>query len=340
MPHIPDAVVVITGASSGIGRATAHEFARQGATLMLTARNDEALQDVARECEALGARALAQAADVTDELAMESLARGALDAFGRLDVWVNNAAVAAYGRFDDVPADAFRRVIDVTLMGVVNGTRAALPFLRAQNHGVVINVASVAGLSGNGWASSYGAAKAAVIALGTSLREELVDTRVRVCTVMPAAIDTPFFQHAANFSGHAVQPLSPTYRAGQVAKAIVRCARRPRAEVIVGAAMKPLHFLPPAARPFLERLFARQLESGHFQQDVSAAPTTGNLYQPMRELTGVSGGWPTLRTHPWVRLLAGGVALALAEGARRRVARRLPVRRFIRAPGMLAQAFA
>src|SRR2546423_6176232 len=143
MNKLADAVIVITGASTGIGRAAALELARLHATVVLISRRRAVLERLARECETLGGRALAVAADVTDAKAISSAARTAFEAFGKIDVWINNAAVTLFGRLEDSPADAYRRVIDTNLFGCVHGARAVLPYFRAQGRGTLINVSSV-----------------------------------------------------------------------------------------------------------------------------------------------------------------------------------------------------
>jgi NAD(P)-dependent dehydrogenase (short-subunit alcohol dehydrogenase family) len=135
------AVVVITGASSGIGRAAALEFAERGSRLVLAARGVEPLSTAVSECEARGAEAIAVPTDVRDETAVGKLAQAAVSRFGCLDVWVNNAGVIAYGRFEQVPSEVFRVVIETNLMGQVNGSRAALTHFRRQGQGTLINLA-------------------------------------------------------------------------------------------------------------------------------------------------------------------------------------------------------
>ncbi len=136
-------IVVITGASSGIGRATAHAFGRRGAALVLAARRGELLEQAAEECRRFGTDVHVVPLDVTDEQSVRNLARVAVERFGRIDVWVNNASVAAWGRVDDIPMEDFRRVIDVNLFGYVHGARAVLPVFREQGSGVLVNVGSM-----------------------------------------------------------------------------------------------------------------------------------------------------------------------------------------------------
>jgi NAD(P)-dependent dehydrogenase (short-subunit alcohol dehydrogenase family) len=133
--RVKDSVIVVTGASSGIGRATALRCASAGAAVVLAARRAEALDEVARKCEAAGAEALAVPTDVTDAGAVQALARRAVERFGRLDVWVNCAALTAFAPFQEIPLEDFRRILDVNVMGYVHGARAALPYLRDRGRG-------------------------------------------------------------------------------------------------------------------------------------------------------------------------------------------------------------
>jgi NADP-dependent 3-hydroxy acid dehydrogenase YdfG len=139
---LADSVVVITGASSGIGRATARSFARHGATVVLAARREAALHEVAQECRNLGGQPLVIPTDVTDAAAVEHLATRTVETVGRIDVWVNNAGVTLVGRLEETPLEPYRRVIDTNLFGYVHGARAAIPYLREQGSGVLINNAS------------------------------------------------------------------------------------------------------------------------------------------------------------------------------------------------------
>src|SRR5215204_1850351 len=155
MRPLADSVVVVTGASSGIGRGTALAFARAGAAVVLAARREEPLREAAEECRRLGARALAVATDVRVESAVERLAEQAAASFGGVDVWVNNAGVTLLGRFEDAPADLWREVVQTNFFGCVNGARAALPVLRRRGGGTLINVGSVNSRVGAPYASAY-----------------------------------------------------------------------------------------------------------------------------------------------------------------------------------------
>lgn len=317
-----ESVVVITGASSGIGRASALRFARRGTSLVLAARRAEALEDVAEQCRRRGARAVVVPTDVTDAEAVERLARRAVEEYGRIDVWVNNAAVGVFAPFLEVPLEDFRRVLDVDVMGYVHGARAALPVLRRQGHGVLINVASVVGEIAQPCTAAYSMAKAAVRALGTSLRGELrLDgfDDVHVVTVLPASIDTPFFRHAANYTGREARPMVPVYDARGVARAVVSAARRPRREVAAGILARPMLLQHKIAPRTTEALMARQVDASHLSSTRPAAGSAGNLYEasPDPGTAAVSGGWSGRRRTVQRRIAAAGLAGAGALALRR-----------------------
>ncbi|WP_433387462.1 SDR family oxidoreductase [Micromonospora sp. KLBMP9576] len=238
---LADATVVLTGASSGIGTATAYALARRGTAVVLAARSEVALEEVAVRCRELGGRALVAPTDVTDPAAVERLAARAVDEFGRIDGWVNNAAVAVVGLFDEIPMAEFRRVLEVNLLGAAYGMRAALPRLSAAGGGVLVNNASVLAEVAMPYQSAYNVTKHGVRGLADTVRQEmrLTDRRhVSICTVLPATIDTPFYRHAANHSGRELLPLPPVYPPEVVAETIVRLLRRPRREAYAGGAAR------------------------------------------------------------------------------------------------------
>ena len=314
---IRDSVVVITGASSGIGRATALACARRGATVVAAARREGLLEDLANECERLGGRALAVPTDVTDEEAVNALARKAVENFDRLDVWVNNAGVTLFSRLEEAPIEEYRRVFETNLFGYVYGARAALPYFREQGSGVLINNDSVVAKASQPYTSAYVTSKFAVRGLSECLREELIldgAKDIYVCTIMPASIDTPFFQHGANYTGRAPKALNPVYDAEKVAKAIIRCAQRPKREVIVGNAGRMLALQHTLSLGLYERQAARQIDKDHFR-DEPASSTSGNLFEPLAEGTEVSGGWKNADGTVSARRMALAGAAAAAAGA-------------------------
>lgn len=301
-------VAVVTGASSGIGRATARALASKGCRLVLAARNEAALEVAARECGDLGGEAVAVVADVADPRAVDRLAETALTRFGGLDVWINAAAVTQFGRIELVPADEFERVVRVNLMGTVHGCRAAIPIFRQQRHGVLVNLSSMAGTIGQPETSAYVATKWAIRGLGESLRMELMDAPgIAVCTVFPPSIDTPLFQHGANHSGRAPRPMPPVLPPERVAAVIVDLARHPRREAFVGGGTALVALTHRVAPALAERMIARAVEREHFR-DVPAPQGAGNLFAPQAD--SVHGGWTENGTGG-----GGRIALAVAAGA-------------------------
>ena len=310
---LQDAVVVITGASSGIGRTAALAFARRGARVVAAARREEPLDSLVAECErTTGHSSLAVPTDVRDEAQVQALADRAVDRFGRIDVWINNAGVYAAGRFEDMPPEVFRAVMEVNFFGYVYGARAALPHLK-RRQGVLLNNASVDSAATFPYFGAYVASKWAVRGFSSSLRQELRGDGVDVCTILPAAIDTPLFQHAANYVGRSIKAINPTYDPEQVADAMLRCAEHgaPR-EVVVGLAGKLMALQYALAPGITERLLAAFVEADHFRQDVPAPSTSGNVVAPMPEGTATTGGWKDSKGHGLTGpALAGAAAVAL-----------------------------
>jgi len=286
-------VVVITGASSGIGRAAARLFAERGARLVLAARRAEELEHVAATCRAAGAPAIAVPTDVTDAAAVEALAARALAEYGAIDVWCNNAGVYTMGELGDVPLGVHERVVDVNLIGVLYGMRAALAQMRLQGRGTIINTTSMAGRAPYALASTYCATKAAVRALTEAVRQEQDrGSDIHICAVSPPAVDTPLFQHAANYTGRVVKPPRPIYRVERAARTIVRCAEKPRRELGVGLMPSLMGLLRTLARPLWERLAPAMMRNQHLGK-MPAADAPGNLFQP-KSPGGESGGWKKL----------------------------------------------
>jgi NAD(P)-dependent dehydrogenase (short-subunit alcohol dehydrogenase family) len=235
---VSEQVVVIAGASTGIGRATALAFAAQGARVVCAARSGQALETLVEQIRKDGGVAVAAPTDVADPAAVRSLAELAEQQFGRIDTWVNNAAVSVWGRVEDITDEEFDRVMRVNFLGQVHGVHAALPALRRAGGGVVIGVASVEGVRAVPLHGPYTASKFALRAFYDCLRMELAQegAPIAVTTILPASIDTPFFEHARSKLGAMVKPPPPVYAPEVVAATIVYAAQHPRREIPVGGA--------------------------------------------------------------------------------------------------------
>ncbi|MEO5920795.1 MAG: SDR family NAD(P)-dependent oxidoreductase [Pseudolysinimonas sp.] len=290
MTQTRDRVVVILGASSGIGRATALEFAAAGTRLVLAARSLSSLRDVAAECEQKGAETLVVVTDVTPEAQLASLVDATVERFGRIDVWVGVAGVFGWGTVDTMPAQAFDRIIEVNLLGQVRGVRAVLPQLTEQRSGTIVLLGSVYSRVASPYLSAYIASKHALLGFADVLRPEIRPAGIHVCLVMPATIDTPIYQHTANFTGHKMRPLPPIAAAERVARAIVRLASRPRARVIVGRTQAMTIPLQRIARPLVDRLQRAAIQRISMR-DQPADPTLGTLFKPDPASNAISGGW-------------------------------------------------
>lgn len=275
--NLADRVVVITGASSGLGRATAIELSSRGCQVVLAARDRAALEDTAKQCDG---RATIIETDVTSMEDVQKLADTTIQTYGRIDVWINNAGVTLYGFLEDAPLDEHERVIETNLFGAIYGARAVVPIFRGQHRGTLINVGSVLSNVGQAYVPSYVISKFGVHGLTEALRVELADERdIHVCTIFPYAIDTPHFQSAANYIGKEPRALPPTQSPEKVARAIARLIARPRRTRMVPRTIR-LGLLWHALMPrTTERLLLDTLRRWH----ISKAPEqigSGNLYEP------------------------------------------------------------
>ncbi len=286
-------VVVITGASSGFGKGTALELARRGHAVVLAARRGALLDEVAEECRRTGTGAVAVHADVSDQRDVEEIAEQARAAFGRIDVWINNAGVAALGPFERVPLADHVQVVATDLLGTLYGSFLAYDQFLAQGSGILINVASELGQHTIPYYASYTAAKHGVVGLTDSLRQELAARgleSVHVCLVLPTAHDTPFFDHVANYSGHEVQAPEPLHDPQDVVETLVRLAEDPRDREIVGADGM-IKILAKKLVPGLEETLAtKQIHRIQMENAPTAADSPGAVQAPTEEGTDVSAG--------------------------------------------------
>jgi NAD(P)-dependent dehydrogenase (short-subunit alcohol dehydrogenase family) len=228
-------VMVITGASSGIGLATARLAAERGARVVLGSRSENELDAICNDIRAHGGEAVSVGVDVANPDDVDRLGERAMSAFGRIDTWVNNAGVSLYGRVADVPLEDQRRVFETNFWGVVHGSRTAVRLMRPAG-GVLINIGSIVSDRAVPLQGAYSASKHAVKAWTDALRMELEHDRVPIAVslVKPAAIDTPYYGHARNYMAEEPSPPPPVYAPEVVARAICACAERPVRDITVG----------------------------------------------------------------------------------------------------------
>ncbi|HEN8732417.1 TPA: SDR family oxidoreductase [Pseudomonas putida] len=315
-------VVVITGASSGIGRATAHAFACKGARLVLAARDEEALFEVLDECTDCGTDAVAITTDVTSSDQMQALAaRAAEFGHGRIDIWVNNAGVGVVGSFEKTPLEAHEQVIQTDLVGYLRGAHVALPYFKAQRSGILINTLSLGSWVAQPYAAAYSASKFGLRGLIDALRGELTEfADIHVCDIYPAVMDTPGFRDGGNYTGHALTPPGPIYDPERVAKAMVACAISPRAHTTVGTAARLAH-LASFLVPGLPQVSGWLTRWG-IHRSPRATISSGNLFEPPSGRRRVDGGWRSRKNNTplWVGAAVLGIiaGLVITRTQRRR----------------------
>lgn len=323
---LSEQVMVVTGASSGIGLVTAKEAARAGASVVLAARNEADLRHAVDGIRGEGGRGIYMVADVADADQVDRIAEAAIAEFGRIDTWVNNAVVSLYGRITDVSLDEMRRQFDVNYWGQVHGCRTALSHLREQG-GAIVNVGSALCDRAIPLQGNYCAARHALKAFTDALRMELEEAGVPVSVtlVKPASIDTPFFEKARTHLGIEPQPVPPVYAPEVVAEIILHAAQHPLRELIAGGSGAKL-----SAARFVPRLADVYMERWTFRSQQTDAPANGrpdNLYQPVTSDGGERGrNWSghtrqtSLYSRAFLRpraalfatLLAVGVAFAVS----------------------------
>ena len=283
---------VITGASSGLGRGVALKLAARGANIVLLARREDLLEEVAAQARAAGGTAVVVPGDVTQVKDIEALADAALAPTGRIDVWINNTGIGALGPFWDIPPGDHARVIDVNLKGLIYGSLFAVRRFRAQGHGTLVNIGSIDSEVPLAYQASYSASKAGVLSLGRALNEELRldgQERIKVATVMPWAVDTPWWEHAANYSGGTPR-MAAMDDPKDVVDAIVEVALDAVEELPVGWKAKASYGSHKLTPDLAERMSA---DVSHKWQMKDAPPmqhTSGTLFQPMASGRGVDGG--------------------------------------------------
>jgi short-subunit dehydrogenase len=290
--RVANRTYVVVGASSGFGQGTALRLGELRANVVLAARRTKLLEDVAARVRAAGGQALVVTTDVSDPTQVEALATAATARFGRIDVWMNIAGVGATGRFWDIPVADSSRIVDVNLKGVIYGSHVAVRRFLAQGHGTLVNMGSVESQIPLAYHTTYAATKAGVLSLGRSLNEEIRHAgharSIRVATVMPWAVDTPFFQHTANYSGHAPR-MAMLDGPEKVVEALVWVSLHPREELPVGwkaqMASNTHQILPDLTEHISANIHRAELAKG-----APAPDTSGSVHRPLPEGRGVDGG--------------------------------------------------
>jgi NAD(P)-dependent dehydrogenase (short-subunit alcohol dehydrogenase family) len=326
MPTQSREVVVITGASAGIGRATAREFARNGCKIALLARGAKGLEAAAREVEELGGEALVIRTDVADWAAVERAADQVVERFGQIDIWINNAFAGIFSRFMDMDLEEFRRVVDVTFMGQVHGTRAALKHMLPRNSGTIVLIGSALAYRGIPLQSAYCASKHAIQGLQDSLRVELLaeDSKVLLTMVQLPGVNTPQFDWIRAHTKGTPRPVGAIYQPEVAARAIWRAAHSARKQWIVGAPAYQAIAADKFVSPLLDRYLAgNNIEAQQDRQPVKPG-RKDNLFEPRdeRQDHGAHGRFDdqSRKTSPllWASenrgWLAAGAALALGAG--------------------------
>ena len=257
-------VAAITGASSGIGLAVATHLAREGVAVVLGARRTALLESTAAQIAAAGGRAAVRTMDVANEADVEALVAAATQEFGGLDIMICNAGFGYYGTLEETPPDVMQRMMDVNYMGTFYGARAALPIFREQRRGHLILVSSIVGRRGIPNMSGYSATKAAQAGLAESLRTEFSGTGIHVSCVYPISTRTEFHDAMTRDYGHRVTGLGPRQSMDDVARAIVRCVKRPRPEVYPhrpSRALTLMNHVAPALTDRFVKKFGRRRDA-------------------------------------------------------------------------------
>jgi short-subunit dehydrogenase len=290
-PTAPQTVLV-TGASSGIGRATAARFARQGSALLLVARGRESLEETAEELRAAGAaEVLVCPVDVTDADGVDRVVQTAVSRFGRLDVVVHSAQVMAYGRIEDVPRAVYEAVVDTALHGTANLARAVLPVFRRQGAGHLVVVSSLLGEITAPLMGSYAAAKWGQLGLVRTLQQEVRDAPgVHVSAVAPGGVNTPIYSQGATYAGRSGRPPAPVYSADRVARKVLSLLERPRRIVHAGlfnpVIVAGFRLLPPVYDALVGPLFKTFALARDDQP-----PSEGNVFGSRPAGNATEGRW-------------------------------------------------
>jgi NAD(P)-dependent dehydrogenase (short-subunit alcohol dehydrogenase family) len=326
LKRLEDQVVVITGGTSGIGLATAKRAAKRGARVVLCSRNEAELRETVTAIQESGGKARSVVADVANQEDVERLATSAIEEFGQIDTWVNNAGVSFYGNLTDVAIEDMRRLFEVNFWGTVYGARAAVARLRGLG-GALINIGSIVSDRAIPLQGAYSASKHAVKGFTDALRMELEEEGVpiSVTLIKPSAIDTPYFQHAKNYMAVEPKPPAPVYAPEVVANAVLRAAEHPVRDITIGGGGRLITALG-SALPRLTDFYMERAMFDSQRSDIPAGERPDNLYvhspEEGMERGGYSGhvmkssAYTRAALSPGKALIAAGLGLALFAGIR------------------------
>jgi NAD(P)-dependent dehydrogenase (short-subunit alcohol dehydrogenase family) len=284
-------VVVVTGASAGVGRAVARRFAQDGAQIGLIARSREGLEGARRDVEQAGGKALVLPCDVADWDAVESAATAVEEAFGPIDVWVNNAMTTVFAKFMDIEPDEFKRATEVTYLGTVWGTRAALKRMQPRDRGAIVIVGSALAYRGIPLQAPYCGAKHAIKGLFESVRTELMHdgSAVRITMVQLPGLNTPQFEHCRSKMPKLPQPMPPFYEPEVAADAVHYAAHHKRREIWVGGPTVKTIVGEKVAPWLVDRVLAKQGFSGQQADQPVNGDRPDNLFEPVPGDPGAHG---------------------------------------------------
>jgi short-subunit dehydrogenase len=329
-----DQTVVITGASQGIGRETALEMGRAGASLVLAARNKEALNELATEIERIGGHALAVPTDVAEYDQVERLGHQAVERFGRIDTWVNNAAVSIYATVEELQPDEMERLVRVNLLGQMFGSKVAVQHMKPRRAGMIVNVGSALSERAIPLQSAYVATKHGVQGFSEALRLELQheDAGIDVVVILPSSINTPLFNFARSKLGVKPMPVPPVYEPRVVAQAICHAAEHGGREIVAGGWGKLLITAQRLSPSLLDRYMVQDGRSIRQQETTEPDDRRDNLFEPSTGPGSTTGDFgegsksssiytSVFELHPNAKRIALGVAVLTALTAVRRIGR-------------------
>ena len=300
---IREQVVVLVGASSGIGRQAAIDFARRGARVVAAARDEEGLRSLQSEIEAAGGSTVTVTADTSDYEQVSRVGERAVEVYGRIDTWVHLAAVSMYATFEQTTPDEWRRILDVNLNGQAYGAMVALPHLRRAGGGALIHISSIEARRALPYQSAYAASKHGITGMLEALRMELQHDNVpiSVSEIMPASINTPFFDKARTKLGVKPTGVPPMYDPKAVSEAILHAAEHPVREFVVGGAGKLLKWTQEVSPGLADKFLMKVAFEGQKTNERKEASAPDNLYQPLPQYSSVEGGGAShTSTYNWV----------------------------------------